>query len=239
MRNERRFGAEVPGFVPPPRPGAGALEGRHVRLERLEADRHAADLFRAFSADDAVWDYLPYGPFASASAYHRWVKEKEGSEDPAFYAIRNLETGHCGGVASFLRITPEMGSIEVGHICLAPELQRGVASTEAMYLMMAWAFEAGYRRYEWKCDALNMPSRRAAQRLGFSYEGIFRQAAIVKGRNRDTAWFACIDREWPGLKECFEAWLRPGNFDAKGRQRERLSDLTGLVRAASDPVLGS
>ncbi len=238
MQDERRFGADVPGFVPPPWPGLEALEGRHVRLERLDADKHAADLFRAFSADDAIWDYLPYGPFASASAYHRWAKEKEGSTDPAFYAIRNLETGHCGGVASYLRITPEMGSIEVGHICLAPEAQRGVVSTETMYLMMRWAFEAGYRRYEWKCDALNIPSRRAAQRLGFSYEGIFRQAAIVKGRNRDTAWFACIDSEWPALKECFEAWLAPSNFDARGRQRERLSDLTRLVRAASDPVLG-
>lgn len=237
MQAERRFGEDVPDFVPPPSPGDAPLEGHHVRLERLEADRHAADLFRAFSADDAVWDYLPYGPFASASAYHRWAKEREGSRDPAFYAIRNLATGHCGGVASFLRITPEMGSIEVGHICLAPEAQRGVVSTEAMFLMMRWAFEAGYRRYEWKCDALNLPSRRAAERLGFSYEGIFRQAAIVKGRNRDTAWFACIDREWPALKECFEAWLRPANFDAKGRQRERLSDLTRLVRAASDPAL--
>jgi RimJ/RimL family protein N-acetyltransferase len=237
MADERRFGNDVPGFVPPPRPGLHPLQGRHVVLERLDADRHAADLFRAFSADDAVWDYLPYGPFASASAYHRWVKEREGSEDPAFFAIRNRETGHCGGVASFLRITPDMGSIEVGHICLAPEAQRGVVSTEAMYLMMRWAFEAGYRRYEWKCDALNLPSRRAAQRLGFSYEGVFRQAAIVKGRNRDTAWFACIDSEWPALKECFEAWLRPANFDAKGRQRERLSDLTRLVRAGSDPML--
>ncbi len=238
MADDRRFGNDVPGFVPPPRPRTGPLEGRRVVLERLEADRHAADLFRAFSADDAVWDYLPYGPFTSASAYHRWVKEREGSEDPAFFAIRNRETGHCGGVASYLRITPDMGSIEVGHICLAPEAQRGVVSTEAMYLMMRWAFEAGYRRYEWKCDALNIPSRRAAQRLGFSYEGIFRQAAIVKGRNRDTAWFACIDSEWPALKECFEAWLRPANFDAKGRQRERLSDLTRLVRAGSDPLLG-
>jgi RimJ/RimL family protein N-acetyltransferase len=238
MVQDRRFGAEVPGFVPPPRPGAGPIEGRHVRLERLEADRHAADLFRAMSADDRIWDYLPYGPFASASAYHRWVKENAGGQDPAFYAIRNLATGQCGGVASFLRITPEAGTIEVGHICLAPEAQRGIVATEAMYLMMRWAFEAGYRRYEWKCDALNLPSRRAAQRLGFSYEGVFRQAAIVKGRNRDTAWFACIDREWPALKECYEAWLRPENFDAKGRQRERLSDLTRLVRPASDPALG-
>jgi hypothetical protein len=127
----------------------------------------------------------------------------------------------------------------VGHICLAPEVQRGIVATEAMFLMMRWAFEAGYRRYEWKCDALNLPPRRAAQRLGLSYDGVSRQAAIVKGRNRDTAWFACIDREWPALKECYEAWMRPENFDAKGRQRERLSDLTRLVRPASDPVLGS
>jgi RimJ/RimL family protein N-acetyltransferase len=141
-------------------------------------------------------------------------------------------------VASYLRITPEMGSIEVGHICLSPEIARGRAWTEAMFLMMDWAFRAGYRRYEWKCDALNIPSRRAAQRLGFSYEGVFRQAAVVKGRNRDTAWFAIVDKEWPALSEAYRAWLSPANFDAKGRQLERLSDLTRLVRAGSDPVLG-
>ncbi len=238
MIDTPEFGFAVPGFVPPPHPAGLTLEGRHVRLEPLEADRHAADLHRAFAADDRIWDYLPYGPFGSTAAYHRWVKEGEGSTDPVFFALRDLDSGHCGGVASFLRITPAVGSIETGHICLAPELQRGRISTEMMYLMMRWAFEAGYRRYEWKCDALNLPSRRAAQRLGFSYEGVFRQAAIVKARNRDTAWFACIDAEWPALKECFETWLAPANFDAAGRQRERLSDLTRLVRAGSDPVLG-
>lgn len=237
MREARRFGAEVPGFVPPPRPGEGTLEGRLVRLERLDADLHAADLHRAFAPDDSLWDYLPYGPFSSAARYHRWVKDTAGGTDPVFYALRNRATGHCGGVAAFLRITPEAGSIEVGHICIAPEMQRSPAATEAMYLMMGWAFGAGYRRFEWKCDARNMPSRRAAQRLGFSYEGIFRQATIVKGRNRDTAWFACIDAEWPALRECYDAWLSPANFDATGRQRERLSDLTRLVRAASDPAL--
>ncbi|NCM96541.1 MAG: GNAT family N-acetyltransferase, partial [Rhodobacterales bacterium] len=185
MNGKKQFGDPVPTFVMPPRPDGGPMEGRNVRLERLDADAHAADLHRAFSADDAIWDYLPYGPFSSASGYHRWVKDTATGPDPMFMALRHPTTGRCGGVASYLRITPASGSIEVGHICLAPEMQRSRAATEAMYLMMEWAFDAGYRRYEWKCDALNLPSRRAAQRLGFSYEGIFRQATIVKGRNRD------------------------------------------------------
>lgn len=165
------------------------------------------------------------------------MRETETRDDPLFYAIKNLETGHWEGVASYMRIAPAAGSIEVGSIAFSPALQRTRAATEAMYLMMAWAFEAGYRRYEWKCNALNMPSRRAAQRLGFSYEGVFRQAAVVKGRNRDTAWFAAIDSEWSSLKEAFEAWLAPSNFDDQGQQRESLSDLTRLVRVASDPLV--
>ncbi len=237
MGDTERLGEEVRDWVPPPRPGAEGLEGRSVRLEPLSADAHAADLFRAFSGHDALWDYMPYGPFASASAYHRWAKEREASEDPRFLVLRDRASGHCGGIASWLRIDPGAGSIEVGHICIAPEMQRGIAVTEAMWLMMDWAFRAGYRRYEWKCNALNLGSRRAAQRLGFSYEGVFRQAVVIKGRNRDTAWFSVIDKEWPALSEAFGAWLRPGNFDASGRQRERLSDLTRLVRAGSDPAL--
>lgn len=237
MAQTKQFGRPVPDWTPPPRPDRAALQGRFARLERLDADSHAADLHRANSADDAIWDYLPYGPFGSAAAYHRWARESQGQDDPFFYAIRDLETGHLGGVASFLRVTPAAGSIEVGHINLAPELQRSRAATEAMYLMMRWAFEAGYRRYEWKCDALNLASRRAAQRLGFSYEGVFRQATVYKGRNRDTAWFAVIDRDWPGLTTAYEAWLAPSNFDPSGRQIERLSDLTRLVRVADDPGL--
>ena len=232
-----KFGAPLPGWTPPPRPDMAPLEGRYVRLVRLSADAHAADLHRANSADAAIWDYLPYGPFSSAAAYHRWIRDITRGEDPLFYAIQNRETGHFGGVASYLRITPDMGTIEVGHINLAPEMQRSRAATEAMFLMMEWAFSAGYRRYEWKCDALNLPSRRAAQRLGFSCEGLFRQAAVVKGRNRDTAWFACIDKDWPALREAYRAWLDPSNFDADGRQRESLSDLTRLVRVSSDPGL--
>ncbi|MGP3699352.1 GNAT family N-acetyltransferase [Rhodobacter sp. NSM] len=233
----KRFGEPVPGWSAPARPSGEALEGRHARLERLSADHHAADLHQAFSADDAVWDYLPYGPFASTAAYHHWVRTVEDGSDPYFYTIRGRSAGHFAGVASFLRIAPEAGTIEIGHICLAPELQRTPAATEALFLMMAWSFAAGYRRVEWKCDALNLASRRAAQRLGFSYEGTFRQATVVKGRNRDTAWFSVIDKEWPALREAFELWLAPRNFDDFGRQRERLSDLTGLVRGGTDPLL--
>ena len=233
----KKFGAPVTGWTVPARPTGVLLQGEVVRMEPMDPDQHAADLFRACSGHDALWDYLPYGPFSSASDYHRWAKDTATGADPLFYVIRAVDTGHCGGVAAYLRITPEMGSIEVGHINLTPELNRSRASTEAMFLMMDWAFAAGYRRYEWKCDALNMPSRRAAQRLGFSYEGVFRQAAIVKGRNRDTAWFAIIDSEWPALREAYRAWLNPQNFDDRGRQKERLSDLTRLVRPGSDPAL--
>ena len=230
-------GAPVPDWSPPPRPDGVPLEGRHARLERLDPDRHAADLHRANSVEDRIWTYLPYGPFSSAATYHRWAREVSAGSDPMFYAIQDRASGHWAGVASYLRIAPEAGSIEVGHINFAAELQRTPAATEALFLMMEWAFEAGYRRFEWKCDALNRGSRRAAQRLGLTYEGVFRQATVVKGRNRDTAWFAAIDAEWPALREAFSAWLSPSNFDADGRQRERLSDLTRLVRAGGDPTL--
>jgi RimJ/RimL family protein N-acetyltransferase len=238
MQTKAPLGQLLANWSPPPHPPAGlTLEGKRIRLEPLEADDHAADLFAAFSGHDALWDYMPYGPFSSASAYHRWVKDHQGRNDPVFFTLRDTSTGHALGVTSYLRISPEAGSIEVGHICLSPALQRTPAATEAMYLMMDWAFTAGYRRYEWKCNALNLPSRHAAQRLGFSYEGVFRNHAVIKGRNRDTAWFSVINSEWPALREAFAAWLSPANFDAAGRQRERLSDLSRLVRAASDPGL--
>jgi RimJ/RimL family protein N-acetyltransferase len=237
MDDAARLGFLVPDFTPPPRPDGRVLEGRFVRLERMDPDTHAGDLHRAYSGHDALWDYMPYGPFPSAAGYHRWAKDHAAGADPFFYVLRDAATGRAGGVASYLRIAPEAGSIEVGHICIAPELARTPATSEAMFLMMDWAFSAGYRRYEWKCNALNLPSRRAAQRLGFSYEGIFRQHLVSKGRNRDTAWFAVIDKEWPALREAFAAWLAPSNFNAEGGQRERLSDLTGLVRAASDPEI--
>ena len=231
------LGTPVPDWTAPAAPSGETLAGRYAQLEPLSAEKHAALLYRSYVGQDQVWDYMPYGPFSSAAQYHRWVRDHAGKPDPFFYAIRNLETGDWEGVASYLRVAPDAGSIEVGHINYSPALQQTRAATEAMYLMMKWAFDAGYRRYEWKCNALNAGSRRAAQRLGFSYEGVFRQAAVIKGRNRDTAWFAAIDHEWPALKEAFEAWLAPSNFDNQGRQVERLTDLTGLVRVAGDPTV--
>lgn len=237
MAEDRPIGALVTGWTPPPVPTGEILEGHYARLEPLQAETHAALLFRAYEGQDAVWDYLPYGPFHSAAAYHRWVKGITGGADPFFYAIYDKDRRAWGGVASYLRITPESGSIEIGHINLSPQLQGTRAATEAMVLMMQWAFAKGYRRFEWKCDALNKPSRRAAQRLGMSYEGVFRQHTVVKGRNRDTAWFAAIDSDWPALAAAYDVWLAPANFDSAGRQVERLSDLTRLVRVSDDPIL--
>ncbi len=237
MSETRDIGAAVPGWQPPRRPTGEVLCGRYARLEPLSAAAHAEALFRANAVSDAIWEYLPYGPFGSAAAYRGWVGEATSGDDPLFYAVNNLNSGRWQGVASYLRIKPEAGSIEVGHINFAPALQRTRAATDAMFLMMRWAFEAGYRRYEWKCDARNLASRRAAERLGLSFEGVFRQATVVKGRNRDTAWFAAIDAEWPALQDAFAIWLDPGNFDAEGRQRARLGDLTWPVRVAEDPAL--
>lgn len=231
----RRFGQPLAGWVAPPRPGPALIEGRFVRLERFAPDRHAAALHEANRVDDRIWDYMPYGPFASLADYRAWAGTVAAVADPCFYAIIARDGAGAAGLASYLRIEPAAGSIEVGHIALSPALQRSPAATEAMVLMMDWAFAAGYRRYEWKCDALNLPSRRAAVRLGFSYEGNFRQATIVKGRNRDTAWFAVIDKDWPALRAAQRAWLDPANFDAAGRQRQRLGDLTRPLLHAADP----
>lgn len=235
---ERRLGFAVPDFTPPPAPGETLMTGRFAQLERLDPERHAAALFGAFAEDPGVWDYLPYGPFATEAEFTRWLSDTAATRDPYFYAVRDLETGQVGGVMSYLRITPEMGTIELGHINFAPQLQRTRAATEAMVLMISWAFGVGYRRFEWKCDSLNLNSRRAAQRLGLSYEGVFRQAAVIKGRNRDTAWFAATDDDWPALKVAYEAWLAPSNFDKEGRQFEHLTELTLLLRVSSDPILG-
>lgn len=224
------LGFRVVGWTPPPPPPPREiLEGRTCRLEPLDPARHGADLHGAnlLDRDYRNWTYLPYGPFTRLDDYLDWVRSVAGKDDPQFRAIVDRATQHAVGVASYLRIDPAAGSIEVGHINYSPRLQRTLAATEAMCLMMRRVFELGYRRYEWKCNALNTPSRAAAQRLGFSYEGIFRQARVDKGRNRDTAWYAMIDREWPAIDRAFQRWLDPSNFDADGRQRTSLGELTG------------
>jgi len=225
------IGWRVDEWTPPPFPPRGPMAGRTCRLEPLDVAAHTADLHEANlrDTDGANWTYLPYGPFRTLDAYVIWVTAVVAATDPQFHAVIDLSTGKAVGVASYLRIDPAAGSIEVGHIHYSPLLQRTIAATEAMYLMMKRAFDLGYRRYEWKCNALNAPSRAAAMRLGFSYEGIFRQARVDKGRNRDTAWYAMIDKEWPALDIAFRRWLDPSNFDARGRQLVGLSTLTAPI----------
>ncbi len=196
-------------------------------------------MFASFAEDakNQIWDYLPNGPFETAADLADWTHATCAGPDPYFFAIIDQASNRAVGLASYLGINPDSGSIEVGHINFSPRLQSTIAATEAMYLMMRWAFMAGYRRYEWKCNALNVKSRRAAQRLGLSYEGVFRQATISKGRNRDTAWFAAIDAEWTPLQIAFENWLHAENFDAAGRQKRSLSELTNPVLVMRDPML--
>jgi RimJ/RimL family protein N-acetyltransferase len=225
------IGDPVPGWQPRPRPDVQTLTGSYCRLERLDPARHTDDLFTAdqADADGTSWTYLPYGPFAERENYAAWIKDVGAQPDPYFFAVVDTEeessptAGRAIGVLSLLRVQPEAGSIEVGHIHFSPALQHRRAGTEAHHLLGTYVFDQlGYRRYEWKCDALNEPSRRAADRLGFRFEGTFRQAQVIKGRNRDTAWYAIIDAEWAGVREAFQAWLAPDNFDTQGRQRSAL-----------------
>ena len=226
------IGPDLAGWSPPPWPPREPMAGRYCRLEPLSSERHAAALFAAYAADHAGrnWTYLPYGPFPDLSAFASWIDGYCTSADPLFFAIVDLGTNAPAGLASYCRITPEAGSIEVGHIHYAEALKGRRAATEAMFLMADAAFRIGYRRYEWKCDALNAASRAAALRLGFTYEGTFRQATVYKGRSRDTAWFAIVDSDWPALRAAYEAWLDAANFDAAGRQLSRLQDHAGVAR---------
>ncbi len=202
------------------------LEGRLVRLEPLDVERHADDLYAAQAVAPEIWMYLPDGPFSSEADFRAWLVTRAAASDPLFYAIVDRASGCALGMASYLRINPDHGVIEVGYIWYSPVLQRTPAATETMYLMARHVFEdLGYRRYEWKCNALNEPSRRAALRLGFRYEGTFRQHMVVKDQNRDTAWYSMLDSEWPAVKAAFEGWLRPENFDADGRQLHGLAEL--------------
>jgi len=225
------IGAPLPAWKGVGRPPREPMAGRYCRVEPVDPARHVEDLYRANSLDPSNrnFTYLTVGPFESLAAYRDWMSGAVASEDPLWHAILDAETGKAVGVATYMRIDPKNGVIEVGNLNYSPLLQRKPAATEAMYLMMKRIFELGYRRYEWKCDSLNAASRAAAQRLGFSYEGIFRQATVYKGRSRDTAWYAMVDSEWPVLDAAYRRWLDPANFDSQGRQRQRLTELTGPV----------
>lgn len=214
-------GDPVPGWSPRPRPG-GSMSGRTCRVDPLE-DRHVAALHDALDVDSpaSLWTYYPAGPFSTAEDLGAWLETRTADPATAAHVIVTPD-GVPTGLACFLRIDADNGSVEVGNIVLSAALQRTTEATEAMYLMMRHVFELGYRRYEWKCDALNAPSRRAAERLGFTYEGTFRQAVVYRGRNRDTAWYSITDGEWPAVRAELERWLAPENVDDAGRQRTRL-----------------
>lgn len=231
-RNEfdQPIGAALPAdWAPPPFPPHATLTGQRIRAEPLNPVKHADALHHANMLDKTGqgWTYLPYGPFETLVAYRNWLTEACMGRDPMFYAFVDLKTGKAIGLGALMRIDPQMGVIEVGNIRLSPALQQTPMATEAMYLLMKHVFDLGYRRYEWKCDALNGPSRSAAERLGFVYEGTFRQAIHYRGRNRDTAWFSVLDRDWPALQSALAAWLADSNFDAAGQQVQRLSWFMG------------
>jgi RimJ/RimL family protein N-acetyltransferase len=222
-------GEALPHWVPPRPPERAPLAGRHCELIPLTA-AHAHSLWDAYAldAERRNWTYLVHGPYESIESFSAWLRQASSSRDPLFFAVCDRQS-RAVGTSAYLRIAPGAGTIEVGHINFSPLLQRTAAATEAMFLMMRHAFDLGYRRYEWKCDALNAASRAAAERLGFTFEGVFRQALVYKGRNRDTAWYSIVDREWPRLHEAYERWLSPANFDASGRQRTRLSELVSAA----------
>lgn len=232
---QQPVGPDVPGWTPRARPPLTPAIGQYCRLEPLSAERHAADLYQAFSQapDDSDWTYMGVGPFADEAAYRAFAESVQAGNDPLHHAIIDLETGRAIGTLALMRIDPANGVIEVGFVSFSRQLKRTRIATEAQFLLMRRAFdELGYRRYEWKCDSLNAPSRKAAARLGFQFEGIFRQATIYKGRSRDTAWFSIIDGEWPALRAAYEHWLNPTNFDAEGNQRTGLAERIAREKAA-------
>jgi RimJ/RimL family protein N-acetyltransferase len=223
---ERPVGVIVDPLPPGLSPDLRPLFGRWVRLEAVTASKHARELYDSFATSDPlghVWTYMAYGPFEDFPAFQLWLSEREASRDPWFYAFIRKDTGKACGMGAFMRLDAKNGVIEIGHIWLSPGLQKTREATESIYLLMRHGFdELGVRRLEWKCDALNAPSRRAASRFGFTFEGVFRQHMIVKGRNRDTAWYSIIDKDWPPLRKAFQEWLKDANFDAKGRQKRAL-----------------
>jgi RimJ/RimL family protein N-acetyltransferase len=227
------IGDEVPEWRAADKPPREPMSGRFCRLEPLDRDVHVEDLYEAFSEDGEgrLWTYMSSGPFESIDQFTAWMDAACATEDPLFHGIIDLATGKAVGVCAYLRIQQDVGVIEVGSITYSPRLQRTPMATEAMFLMMARVFdELGYRRYEWKCDSLNAASRDAAVRLGFSYDGLFEQAIVYKGRNRDTAWYSILDRDWPALKRAYADWLDPHNFDERGKQKRKLQDFIAGTR---------
>ena len=216
-------------WQPVPAPAHESLDGQYVRLEPLDPARHGDDLWQALQgpeSDPALWDYLPYGPFSERAAFDSWLSGHAASRDPLFFSVVDLYQRRVVGLLSYLRIAPKDGCIEIGHIAFGRAMQRSPASTEAVYLLAKLALGTlGYRRLEWKCNAANVRSMRAAERLGFRYEGLFRQHMVVKGRNRDTAWFSILDSEWPACNAAFERWLAADNFSVDGQQTQRQEEL--------------
>lgn len=221
----QQTGIPLPEWIACSKPRKQNIVGQYCHLEPISSARHGADLWQAFSADTdhRIWTYLPYGPFSHQNQLENWININCMGDDPLFYTIVDLATGKALGVASYLRIQAEVGVIEAGHINFSPALQQTTAATEAMYLMMKNAFDLGYRRYEWKCDNLNLGSKEAAKRLGFSYDGLFKQATIYKNRNRDTAWFSIIDTDWPAIQIEYQRWLSADNFATSGKQLSALT----------------
>jgi RimJ/RimL family protein N-acetyltransferase len=222
----------MPGldWKPARRPSRIAIAGSLVALEPVDPARHATALFSAADGAPAIWDYLAYGPFEDQREFTTWLEDRAASDDPLFYAVVDRTSGAARGMASYMRMDPPNGAIEIGHIWFAPVMQRTRQATEAIFLLARHAFDdLGYRRLEWKCDSLNAPSRRAAERFGFVYEGVFRQHMVIKDRNRDTAWYGMTDGDWPLRRAAFEAWLAADNFDPSGRQRESLSALRARI----------
>jgi RimJ/RimL family protein N-acetyltransferase len=234
MLRERPVGELLDGWATPPRPGRETLEGTHVVLRPVDAELDAEALFAEShppSGDVSIWTYLPYGPYRRPDELRAALKPRETSTDPLYLTIVARDGARPSGIAAYQRIKPEHGVIEIAHLWFGPSLRRTTAATEAIYLLARHAFDdLGYRRLEWKCDSLNAASRRAALRLGFTFEGVFRRHMVVKGRNRDTAWFAILDDDWPAIQAGFRSWLSPANFDAAGRQQNGLREAIARAR---------
>ena len=224
-KTELPVGISLPNWVTAIVPPCSVMSGIFCAIEPLDPSAHVDDLYAALCdhKDESLWTYMAVGPFEHKASFINWIDSIAKSDDPVFYAIIDRTTGKASGVASYMRIKPEIGVIEIGNITFSPQLQKTSAATEALFLFMRRVFdELGYRRFEWKCDSLNAASRKAAERLGFSFDGLFEQAIVYKGRNRDTAWYSILDRNWPPLKHAYTKWLDPKNFDDRGMQRQKL-----------------